>query len=165
MSSEIKVCPDCFAENDGNAKVCNNCGYNFQKQSEIEFDINIFYNIDDLIDDAILVYKGENYKKSLELIDDYLEDFPDDEYGWVFKSHVLAKLDFINDAISCCNIALNLDEMCEPAWISKAYHFNLLKNYEAALSCCQIALILDSEDNFINQLIDSISFNTDSEVL
>ena len=165
MNSEIKICPDCLYENDENAKFCNNCGFNFQKQSENEFDIDIFYNIDDLIDDAILVYKGENYKKSLELIDNYLEAFPDDEYAWVFKSHVLGKLKYVNDAISCCDIALNIDEMCEIAWASKAYHLISLKNYDAALSCCQVTLILNSDDEFINNLINSIDSNNKSEVL
>lgn len=163
MSSEIKVCPDCLYENDADAKFCNNCGYIFQEQ--FEFNVNIFFNIDDLIDDAILVYKGENYKRSLELIDNYLKDYPEDEYAWVFKSHILAKLEYVNDAISCCNIALNIDEMCQIAWISKALHYNLLENYDAALSCCQVALILDSQDQFVNNLINSISSNNNSEVV
>ena len=165
MTSKFKVCPDCLSENETNAKFCNTCGFNFQKQSENEFNINVFHNIDDLIDDAILLFKGENYNKSLELIDSYLDEIPDDEYAWSFKSHILAKLNYINDAVSCCDIALNIDDMCELAWASKAYHFYLLKNYEAALSCCDSVLILNSENIFINNLKESISSNKNSEVL
>ena len=157
MSSEFKICPDCLSENDINAKFCNSCGFDFQKQSKTEFDINVFYNIDDTIDDAILAFKGEDYHLSLELIDSYLDEIPEDEYGWAFKSHVLSKLNYMNDAVSCCDIALNIDDMCEIAWVSKAYHYYIMEKYEEALSCCQSALILNSEDEFINKLIESIS--------
>lgn len=163
MVSELKICPDCLSENDCNAKFCNTCGFNFQKHSQNEFNINVFYNIDDIIDDAILVFKGENYNESLNLIDNYIEDVPNDEYAWAFKSHILAKLDYLNDAITCCDVALNIDDMCEVAWASKAYHFFVMKNYDAALSCCQSALILNSNDKFINKLIESINLKEDSE--
>ena len=159
MSQEFKICPDCLSENDANARLCNYCGFDFQKQSEIEFDIDVFYNIDDSIDDAILVFKGEDYSLSLELVDDYLNEIPDDEYAWAFKSHVLSKLNYKNDAVTCCDIALNIDDMCEIAWSSKAYHYYLMGKYEEAESCCQSALILNSDDDFINKIIESISSN------
>lgn len=165
MSLEVKICPDCLLENDIDAKLCYNCGHDFQNKSEYEFDINIFYDIDDLIDDAILVYKGENYKHSLDLINSYLDEYPEDLYAWTFKAHVLAKLNYINDAITCCNIALNFDDMFIHAWSSKAYFYYQLENYEAAMTCCNTVLILESENPFNNDLIDIISKKIDSEAL
>ena len=120
---------------------------------------------DDLIDDALLVYEGENYQQSLELIDAYLELDEDDETAWAFKSHILNKLGYVNDAVTCCDVALNIDEMCEIAWVSKAYHLDSIEKYPEALTCCQAALLLDSENDFINRLIESINSKNDSEVL
>jgi len=165
MSSEFKICPDCFYENDANEIYCSNCGADLQKHSDDEFDISVFYNIDDLIDDALLVFEGENYQQSLELIDEYLQLDKDDDYVWVFKSHILNKLGYINDAITCCDIALNIDEMCEIAWISKAYHLNSIEKYSEALSCCKAALLLDSQNEFTSNLMETITHKNDSEVL
>lgn len=162
MDSEFKICPKCFTENDIDAKFCNNCGLNFNHDNNLnEFNINVFYNIDDLVDDAVLVYKGEDYKESLELIDTYLDFNSEDSHAWAFKSHVLYKLGFIKDAISCCDIALNIDDMSEVAWSSKAYFYNILKEYDAAISCCECCLLLDSNNDYNLKLMESILENVE----
>lgn len=156
MDSEFRICPDCFTQNEIDAQFCNNCGFNFQDYNKNDFEINVFYNIDDLIDDAVLVYEGENYEESLQLIDSFLEITPENSYAWSFKAHVLNKLGFIKDSITCCDIALNIDDMSNVAWSSKAYFYFILKNYDASLTCCESYLILDSQNQFINQLKESI---------
>ena len=162
MDPEFKICPDCFSENDIDAKFCNNCGLNFEHHNDInEFNINVFYNIDDLVDDAVLVYEGEDYSESLELIDSYLNFNSEDSYAWSFKSHVLYKLGFIKDSISCCDIALNFDDMCVVAWSSKAFFYNILKEYDKAISCCECCRILDSNNEYILKLMESILGNVE----
>lgn len=161
MDSEFKICPNCFTQNEVNTKFCNNCGFDLDGENLDDFNINVFYNIDDLVDDAVLMYKAEDYETSLEFIEFYLEDRANNSYAWSFKAHILNKLGFINDAISCCDFALNIDDMCEVAWMSKAYFYNLLKNDNACFSCCEACLILNSQNEYILKLKESVEKKLD----
>lgn len=152
MNLDFKICPNCLTENKIDSKSCSTCGFDLEKQDLANFDVDVFYDIDDLIDDAVLMYEGEDYDASLEFIEFYLEFNPNDSMAWTFKAHVLNKLGFIKDSISYCNYALNLDDMCEVSWQSKAYFFNLVSNYDACISCCDAGLTLDPQNEFILKL-------------
>ena len=166
MNSEFKICPNCFEKNDIKEKFCKNCGFNLNGEKIEDFDINIFYNVDDLIDDAVLMYEGEDFETSLQLIDTYLEYNANNSIAWSFKAHVLTKLGFINDSISYCNYALNIDDMCEISWMSKAYFYNLLSNYEVCVSCCDAGLTINSQNEYLLNLKEySLNKMSDGESL
>lgn len=113
------------------------------------FDIVLFYEeyLSDLIDDKLFSYKNMDYYECLKFIDKSLEDNPTNSILFSFKGFVLFKLDYIEDALACCDASLNMDDMIDFNWLAKAIILkNLNLENEAFLSYNEYVFIRYGEN-------------------
>lgn len=164
-------CPKCFNLIPSDSHFCNKCGYKFfEGKQNITFDLinypyytNYFHNIDSYIDVALKAYKNSNYFETLENIDNFLIKNPDNAIVWSFKSYVLFKLEYFDDALYCCDVSLNIDDLLEFSWLTRAIILiNQNMKKEALLSFDEYLTINANYDSMVElkEFMDSI-FKTD----
>lgn len=134
--------------------------------SKVTFDLinypyynSYFNNIDPLIDNALNSYRYANYHISLENIEEFLVNNPDNAKVWSFKAYVLYKLEFYDDALYCCDVSLNIDDFFEFSWLTKAFILIMINRKNDALLCFDEYLTLNPKYDSLHglkQYLDSI---------
>ena len=118
-----------------------------------------FNNIDPLVDNALNSYRYFNYDVALENIEKFLSKNPANAKVWSFKAYILYKLEFYEDALYCCDVSLNIDDLFEFTWLTKAFVLIMLKHKNDALLCFDEYLVLNPHYDSLHglkQYLDSI---------
>ena len=121
----------------------------FNDSDFLDFNIIEYYNdlISEIAADVLFAYNNENYIKTLELIDKYLTNNPNDSNLITVKAVVLFKLSYIDDALFYCDVALNINDSNDFTWLAKSI---LLKNNNCdkeALICYKLYVFLKYHKN------------------
>ena len=109
----------------------------FNNSDFINFDLIQYYEnmLSELVDDKLFSYKNNDYYETLKFIDKSLENNPSNSILYAFKGFVLSKLDYIDDALICCDISLNLDDMVDFNWLVKSIILKKLNRNIESLLC------------------------------
>ena len=110
-----------------------------------------FNNIDPLVDNALNSYRYFNYDVALENIEKFLSKNPANAKVWSFKAYILYKLEFYEDALYCCDVSLNIDDLFEFTWLTKAFVLIMLKHKNDALLCFDEYLVSRIERLYIDR--------------
>lgn len=121
----------------------------FNDSDFIEFDLIQYYSdsLSPLIEDNLFSYKNKEYFESLKLIDKAIDDNPINSVLYSFKGFVLFKLDYFEDALTCFDAALNIDDCSDLNWLAKSIVLKKLKRDNEALLCYKEYVFLRYDEN------------------
>lgn len=80
---------------------------------------------------------NEQFHEALKIVDQYINKYPKDQYGYCEKGKILTKLKRYNEAILCFNKIHKINSRDIESYIQQAKVFLELKKYKQALWCCE----------------------------
>lgn len=110
-----------------------------------DFDIMDFYK--NSFSNTYQLYKNEKYYELLKIIDQNLNEKPENALMWAYKGYILYKLSYFDDGLKCVDISLNIDDLIDFSWLLKAI---ILKNNDKlseALICYKEFVVLKYDED------------------
>ncbi|WP_080874475.1 tetratricopeptide repeat protein [Oceanobacillus timonensis] len=90
------------------------------------------------------LYANENYDEALDLIEESLEEYPEEAFLYNDKGYVLVELGRPEEAKEALETAIELDETMESAYNNLSYALSDLGEFEEAMDAAQTAIDLNS---------------------
>ena len=105
-----------------------------------DFDLIEFYK--NLFSDTYQLYKNEEYYEILKIIDKDLSENFHNALMWAYKGYILYKLSYIDDALRCVDISLNIDDLIDFAWLLKSMILKRNDKLDESLICYKEFVVL-----------------------
>ena len=105
-----------------------------------DFDIIDFYK--NSFSNTYQLYKNEKYYELLKIIDQNLNEKPENALMWAYKGYILYKLSYFSDGFKCVEISLNINDLIDFTWLLKAIILKSNDKLNEALICYKEFVVL-----------------------
>ena len=96
---------------------------------------------------TIQLYKNEEYYEILRIIDKDLNKNYNNALMWSYKGYILYKLSYLDDALKCVDISLNIDDLIDFSWLLKAMILKRKDKLNESLICYKEFVVLKYNEN------------------